>query len=227
MCHYDSRGGGSLTDYGRALYSQEIAARNFWTSSKTTDEQVAESSGFIPGQELPYWIRPSLEYRGLWVESNPGSSQAQSMWIHMERDVNLVLSLDHQQRTIFVINYGLLPYSNTDYYGGGNLISAVSREHYVRFFLTKNILMAAGLMDIAYGLRVDDHTAYNRGLLGLGENDQVHGVLLHWLGEEWDVSLQGFVGNLFAPPEDQRKGGAAEFEYAAADRDRIGASALY
>jgi hypothetical protein len=227
MCHYDSKGGGPLTDYGRALYSQEIAARNFWTRSSVTDEQVAESSGFIPGKELPYWVRPSLEYRGLWAETNPGSSQSKSMWIDMERDVDVVFAFDRQQRTILVLNYGLLPYPNTDYYGNGHRVNGVSREHYLRFFLTKNLLVSAGLMDIAYGLRIDDHTAYGRGPLGLGEDDQVHGVLLHWLEQDWDVSLQGFAGNLFDPPNNHRKGAAAEFEYAAADRDRIGASALY
>jgi hypothetical protein len=227
MCHYDSRGGGPLTDYGRALYSQEIAARNFWTPSSVSDEEVAGRSGFIPGKELPYWIRPSLEYRGLWVQTNPGGSNSKTISMNMERDVNLVFAFDPKQRTVLVLNYGLLPYANTDYYANGHPISGVSREHYLRFFLSKEVLISAGLMDIAYGLRIDDHTAYSRGSLGLGENDQVHGVLVHWLGQNWDVSAQGFVGNLFAPSNTRRKGGAVEFEYAAAERDRVGSSITY
>src|SRR6478609_5512996 len=100
MCHYNSQGNGPLTDYGRALFSQEIAARNFWTPKRVTDEQVAEKySGFVPGVELPFWLRPSLKYRGLWFQTNPGSSQSKTRWINMQRDLDLVISFSEAART--------------------------------------------------------------------------------------------------------------------------------
>ena len=144
----------------------------------------------------------------------------------MQRDLNLVFSFDEASRSIFVINYGLLAVPGTDYYGNGNKTDAVSREHYLRFYLTKKLLVQAGLMDIAYGLRTADHTAFSRGAIGVGQDDQVHGVLFHWFESAWDASLQIFAGNLFEPKEARRSGGAMEFEYSLAEKDRIGFSLM-
>src|SRR6185312_17179249 len=70
-CHFNGNGGGPLNDYGRALWSAEIAGRAF--TSKTED-QLGQSSGFFGSTELPYWIRPGLKMRDLEMESSPGSS---------------------------------------------------------------------------------------------------------------------------------------------------------
>src|SRR5690348_9126957 len=51
-CHYNPHGGGQLTDYGRALFASEIAAKPFWNLS-ATDDQLANTSSFLfqqPGQ---------------------------------------------------------------------------------------------------------------------------------------------------------------------------------
>lgn len=226
-CHYNSHGNGPLTDYGRGLFSQEIAARNFWTSKSITDEEIAEKSGFIPGKEMPWWLRPSIKYRGLWFQTNPGSSQSKSKWIHMQRNLDLVLAFNQTQRTILVLNYGLLSIPGTDYYGTGSKIDAVSREHYLRFYLTEKLLVAAGLMDIAYGLRTADHTAFSRGTLGFGQDSQVHGILFHWFEKAWDVSVQGFFGNLFQSPDARRNGVAIEYEHSLIEKDRIGMSLFF
>src|SRR5690349_17170522 len=85
VCHTNSLGNGPLTDYGRALFSQEIAARP-WISQSLSDEDLAKLSGFLPGVEMPYWIRPAIGYRGLWLETSPGSSKQNTQWIHMQRD---------------------------------------------------------------------------------------------------------------------------------------------
>ncbi len=227
MCHYNSQGNGPLTDYGRALFSQEIAARNFWTSDKTSDEEVAEKySGFIPGTELPWWIRPSVKYRGLWFQTKPGGSESISRWIQMQRDINVVVSFDEASQKIFVLNYGLTGIPATDYYGDGNKIDAISREHYFRFYLTDKLLVETGLMDKVYGLRTSNHTQYSRAAIGLGQDDQVHGTHLQWIEENWDASLHLFAGNLFRPAAVRKAGGAFQFEYSLGEKTRIGASAL-
>lgn len=225
-CHYNSQGNGPLTDYGRALFAQEIAARNFWTPKSTTDEEVAEKSGFIPGKELPSWVRPSIKYRGLWFQANPAGAQAIERWINMQRDVNLVFQTE-DQRTVVVLNYGLLAKPGTDYYGNGEKTDAVSREHYLRFYLGEKLAVALGLMDIGYGLRTADHTSAGRGAIGLGQDDQVHGALFHWLEESWDASFHLFAGNLLESEEARRSGGAIQFEYSILESDRLGASLLY
>ncbi len=227
MCHFNSQGNGPLTDYGRALFSQEIAARNFSTPREMTDEEVAEKySGFIPGTELPWWIRPSIKYRGLFFQTNPGGTGSTSRWIHMQRDLNLVFSFDQASQNVLVLNYGLTALPQTDYYGDGNKVDAISREHYFRFYPMNKLLMATGLMDKVYGLRTSNHTQYSRASLGLGQDDQVHGTHLQWIEEDWDASLHLFAGNLFRPAATRKAGAALQFEYSLGEKTRVGASAL-
>lgn len=225
-CHYNSHGYGPLTDYGRALFSQEIAARNFWTPKKIDDETLAANSGFIPGVELPYWFRPNIKYRGLYMHTNPGSPDKTKRWIRMQRDINLVFSADDGYRTILVLNYGLLPEKNTDFYQSGEPVDAVSREHYVRFFPLKKLLVAGGLMDIAFGLRTGDHTSVSRDSLGLGQNGQVHGVMLQWLEDKWDATLHTYIGNLFEKENRQRKGASIMSEYLTSETNKVGFSLM-
>ena len=227
MCHYNSQGNGPLTDYGRALFSQEIAARNFWLADKLTDEDYAEKyTGFFPGNDLPWWIRPSIKYRGLWFQTKPGGTDSVGRWIQMQRDLNLVFSFDEASQNIIVLNYGLTALPATDYYGDGKTTDAVSREHYFRFYPMKKLLMATGLMDKVYGLRTSNHTQYSRAAIGLGQDDQVHGVHLQWNEEEWDASLHLFAGNLLRPAATRKAGGSLQFEYTLGEKTRVGASAL-
>ena len=53
-------------------------------------------------------------------------------------------------------------------------------------------------MDKAFGIRHPDHTAFNRGYSGFGlsQNDQTHGLLLHYNQQKYDLVSHFFVGNL-------------------------------
>jgi hypothetical protein len=42
-CHVNGQGGGPLSDYGRALWSAEIAGRLFYSKNTTDDEMGAQS----------------------------------------------------------------------------------------------------------------------------------------------------------------------------------------
>ncbi|MES2963892.1 MAG: hypothetical protein V4760_08375 [Bdellovibrionota bacterium] len=225
VCHTNSLGNGPLTDYGRALFSQEIAARP-WISESVTDEELAQLSGFIPGVELPYWIRPAIKTRSLWFQTQPGSSASQTRTIPMQRDLSLQLAADEDHRTILTVTYGLLDRPR-DYYGHGYRDEMVSREHYARFYLSDQWLVAVGLMDKAYGIRTPDHTAYSRAPLGFGQDDQVHGVLFHRLEEKWDVATHVFAGNLLRTEPTRHKGLSVTGEYEIAEKQRLGGSAAY
>lgn len=222
VCHYNSHGGGPLTDYGRALFSQEIAARTGIPKS-VSDEELAEYSGFIPGKQLPYWVRPSIKYRGLWFQTSPGTSKAVEKWIEMQRDVNLVFAFDKASKTILSLTYGMLP-SGRDYYGTGEEVDYVSREHYLRTRLGRNWLVAVGLMDKVYGIRTADHSAFNRGTIGFGQNDQVHGAVVEYIDSGWDLTLHGFAGNLQQDEGIRQKGYSLMYEKDMGEKNRLGFS---
>ncbi|HRO68644.1 MAG TPA: hypothetical protein PL182_13815, partial [Pseudobdellovibrionaceae bacterium] len=75
-CHYNGAGGAGLTDYGRALYASELAARPFWT--KQSDDQLAEASNFFGKKQSPFWLKPGLKYRRLLNMTNPGSKSSRT-----------------------------------------------------------------------------------------------------------------------------------------------------
>lgn len=225
VCHTNSLGNGPLTDYGRALFSQEIAARP-WISKSISDEELARLSSFIPGVELPYWFRPSIKGRGLLYRTQPGSSAGQQRYIPMQRDLNLMFAADEDHRTIFTITYGLLDRPR-DYYGQGYNDEIISREHYARFYLNDQWLVAVGLMDKAYGIRTPDHTAYSRATLGFGQDDQVHGALFHYLQEKWDVATHLFAGNLLQKETLRHTGASITGEYEITEKQRLGGSAAF
>lgn len=225
VCHFNSRGGGPLTDYGRALFSQEIAARTF-VSRATTDEELAEKSGFLPGQELPYWIRPSLKFRGLWNSVAPESSRNVQRWINMQQDVNVVLALDENQDSIFSYTHSWLP-TKSDFYGKGadSAVWNVTRDAYARTIFSQKLLVAVGLMDKAYGIRLADHTSFSRTAIGFGQNDQVHGVYLEWVdGGSWDLGVHYFVGHLQKEENLRQKGFSTIGEWEIGERNRLGLS---
>ncbi|KYG61419.1 hypothetical protein AZI86_17040 [Bdellovibrio bacteriovorus] len=222
VCHTNSLGGGPLTAYGKALFAQEIAARPFIPSS-ISDEELGEYSGLLPGVVLNHWLQPSIKYRGLSLTRSPGGSKEKSVWINMQTDVSIVSSTSNTNRTLLAITYNILP-EPVDYYNNGEKVSGVSKEHYIRTFVTKSLLVQVGLMDKAYGIRTPDHTAYNRGLIGMGKDDQAHGIILHYMGSSWDAAFNYFVGNLSQNENFRQKGFSAIAESDWGEKHRIGAS---
>ncbi len=221
-CHDNPYGNGPLTDYGRALFSQEIAART-WISKSVSDEKLAELSGFIPGAKLPFFIRPSANYAGLYLLTQPGSPKSQSRWINMQRDFSLAVAFDQEQKTLLSVTYGLLDMPS-DYYGTGQQTQFVSREHYLRQRFGDQWTVMIGLMDKVYGIRIADHTSYSRSRIGFGQDDQAHGVVVQYAKENWDVGVNVFAGNLFKPESNRQKGFSAMGEKELTTRNRIGAS---
>ncbi|MBC7371654.1 MAG: hypothetical protein H7326_08820, partial [Bdellovibrionaceae bacterium] len=223
-CHYNGQGNGPLNDYGRALFTTEIASRSVF-SSKSSEEDIAAKSGFLGSKELPYWIRPGLDYRGLYFTNNPGSQAAVSKYITMQADFNLALQFDKAAKWLFVSSIG---YSPTPSAKQGNKDADdknwISREHYFRWQTTKKLYTYVGLMDKVYGIRTIDHTAFSRSVTGLAQNDQSHGVMMQYYGEsEFEFSGHVFLGNMLQEAADIRqKGFSLMYEKDVQEKNRAG-----
>lgn len=229
-CHFNTLGHGPLNDYGRALFSQEIAARAFWAPKETSDEELADGSGFIPGVELPFWIRPGLKYRGLWAQNSPGSDLKSEKFYPMQREVNLVVQSGATGKFAGVMTYNLL-IKPADYYGtcgddNKECVSGIFREMYLRWQATKKLYVSAGLMDKAYGIRQIDHTSATRVGINIGQFDQTHGLTLHWMEPTWDIAVQAHLGNMFFEEPVRHKGFSATGEYEIGEKHRLGGSVL-
>jgi hypothetical protein len=222
-CHYSGSGGGPLNDYGRALFATEIAARDIY-SSKTDEETIAAQSGFLGSAKLPWWIRPGLKYRGLWLQTDPNSAVTKERFINMQNDINLALFGDKKQRLTFVATA-----TYADEYPPSKSIKKwgwFAKEYFVRWKQNNNLWLYAGQMDKTFGIRHADHTSYNRSPIELGQYDQSQGAIVHFTYPNWDIALNAFVGNAAEEVSEKQKGGAISGEYQISEELKLGSSLL-
>jgi hypothetical protein len=227
-CHYNGQGNGPLNDYGRGLFTSEVAARG-WVDPKLSDEQLAERSGFLGARPMPWWFRPGAKYRGLYFVNNPGATSQVQKYITMQADLNAAFHLDQDAKKVIVVSAG---YSPTPASQQGRKEDTdknmISREHYLRWQNSKKLFTYYGLMDKVYGLRIADHTAYSRASTGVSMNDQTHGVMAQYYGEGVEMTGHLFVGNLLQETSDVRQTGASfMYEKDLAEKNRLGAAILY
>lgn len=227
-CHVNPQGAGPLNDYGRAVFAGEISSRGLFADT-TTDDDLANASGFLGKKELPWWLRPAFKYRGLWVNSNPGSSENRKNFYIMQEEFDLSLALDKEQK--FLLELGL------SRYGGQDGVPEVwlSREHYLRMQFAKSWWISVGMLDKVFGIRLIDHTVYALQRAGLGQynNPQstlAHGVVIQYNQQDYEITANVFVGNLFEKTSEEeqvkQKGASLMAEYNLAEKSRIGLSVL-
>lgn len=223
-CHYNGAGGGGLTDYGRALYASELAARPFW--SKQTDDQLAESSNFLGKKASPFWLKPGLKFRRLLNMTNPGSTSERTRAYVMQADLNLAFFTSEEADRGMIVTISHVPERGRAL--PNEPISPDSeimlKEYYLRWGLANGTWLYVGMFDKPFGIRHPDHTAVNRAPLRLGQNDQVHGVKWHRPLEKSDLFIHAFLGNLHQAGEDQSRGLSVFYEQETRDRFRPGVS---
>jgi len=234
-CHYNGLGGGPLNDYGRALWSAEIAAHPFYAKNKT-DEEVANQSGFLGGTELPSWLRPHADYRSLnyvgsTAQQNQGIDLNQFTFYQMQADFGVTLPFDADQKYLASITYSYVP----AVYGTPNngLDRFLATEYYFRAQPIETWFVYAGLLEKAYGIRTADHESFQRAYQGFQiKNDNPEGVENSWgvivqkVAEKWELALGGFFGNPYDDPAWQEKGASALFEFDVAEKKRFGIGVL-
>jgi hypothetical protein len=212
-CHVNAAGGGPLSDYGRALWAAEIAAKPFWT--KASDEKLAAQSGFFGKRKRPLWLKPYAKYRGLWYKTGVGQSPSgsENRYIQMQADAGATIYFDKKQNWTFT---GAIGYVPTPQGASGaypeEVKNFISREYYLRKKIGKTSWIYAGFMDKVYGLRIADHTAYSRLLSGAAQNDQSHSLVWHKQGEKSNLFVQLSAGHLEQRSEVREPGAGIFYE---------------
>ncbi len=224
-CHFNPFGGGPLNDYGRVVSATAISSTAL-TPKSWDEEKVAYMSGFLFRKPKQEWLRTQVNYRGFRVVRNPGSSEnEEAKWINMQLDGRVILKFGENDKFISVLNYGYAPLpSETP--KGTKSSEWRSREHYVGYRFTPKFGLYAGLMDKVFGIKVIEHIAFSRVSPQVTQNDQVHGVTAHYIGQDWELGAQGFVGNLSQDADLRMKGGSVMLEKTVFGIHRIGASVM-
>lgn len=225
-CHYNGFGGGPINDYGRALFANTIASRAL-INDTYDDEKLTESSGFFMKPEAgPWWWKPGFKYRGLFLQTNPGSDLAVNRYIHMQTEFNSAFFFDQNENFIVVGSIGYLPPPTRLKDSGETISPFISREYYARYKLNEKWWVYAGFMDKVFGLRTNDHTAYNRAKVGVAQNDQTHGVVGHWINDKEEAGVHVFLGNMSQGSDLRQKGASLFYEKEVGEKRAAGASIL-
>lgn len=224
-CHTNGLGSGPINDYGRGLWAAELASRGLYPKSMKL-ERISELSGFAGNPEnLPWWIRPHVKYRGILVQRNPGSKTATQKYYHMQIDAGATVYLDQDQKYSFTYTIGYIP--NAESVQKNSVNRFLAREYYARVQLGEPLWLYAGKLEKAYGIRNIDHTSYSRQPQELNQNTQSHGVILHWLKEDYEIAGNVFVGDQASlTPKSEQKGFSLWSEYELGKNQRLGFSVL-
>ncbi len=221
-CHWNPFGNGPLNPYGRALAANTISDRIFY-DSKTTEDEISSWSGPFFNDPAKGTIRPSFDYRGLWLKRNHSEANAVAEFIHMQADANITANFGKNNEYITSVTMGWRDHRRP----APGQEDWITREHYFGHRVSRGFGYYIGLQDKVFGIRHPDHQAYSRKETNLNQNDQSHGVVLHFLKKKFEFGLNGFVGNLLDDNQRiQQKGFSGMVEYSLGQKSVIGYSLL-
>ncbi|MCO4794131.1 MAG: hypothetical protein KC493_10480 [Bacteriovoracaceae bacterium] len=224
-CHYNPFGNGPLNDYGRALSATAVSAKWFY-HDKESEEKIANSSAFFGSKPNQTWFRPSLDYRGLVIKRTLGQDSEDTEMINMQADANLVLKFGEANNFFISGTVGYAPKPLSLENSNKEVDEYRSREHYIGYRPTPSLGVYAGLMDKVFGLRIAEHSAYSRSINSLSQNDQSHGLQIHYAHPSFELGLNYFVGNMIQDDALRQKGFSTKVDYIVSHKSSLGVSYL-
>lgn len=186
-------------------------------------EELATNSSFVFGP-LPEWLQMQGSFRGLYVGRSLQSSPT-TQFINMQTEGSGALIFSKHVLLSGSIGYVPLP-SSLSPEQAKKLGNIISREHYIGFLPQKGWGIYFGLMDVAFGLRVPDHSAFIRSSTLLNINDQTHGILLHRDWQTGEIAFHGFLGKLWQERPSRQYGGSIFSEFEVGENFRVGGSLM-
>lgn len=225
-CHYNPFGNGPLNGYGRALSASAVSGRSFYDKS-ITEEEIANMSSFLFSTQKRSSLHPSFDARGLLMKNNFGKDNESTTFIFMQADANIVYTIGKKKQLYFSGTIGYAPVPRSLKGSTGTIKKYRSREHYLAYRPRKNFGIYVGLMDKIFGIRVAEHTSYARKIHSLDQNDQSHGVQLHYTDRNFEMGLGGFMGNLAQERHLRQVGFSTKVDYIFSHKGTIGLSYMY
>jgi hypothetical protein len=168
-CHYSPTGGGLLTAYGRSLSRQELS-----TTGRSDPSAPPPAKG--KGEESFLWgalgshlgpVDVGIDLRPSHLSLDLGGPTSSSKDFLMTGD--LLAAWRAHGFTVYG-EVGRKPAIGQDSAG------VYSYEHWVGYESPQGLGFRVGRFFPAYGIRLADHTAYTRSLLGFDKYDQVYAL---------------------------------------------------
>ena len=226
VCHADPSGGGLLTPYGRSLGVTEMGMKY-----KSGDDDPGKVGNFLFGAfdlPEPLLLGGDIRTMGLLAFQN---GQQTTRFILMQADLESQVSIGRfrMNGNLGFVHEGALKASITR---GDDLLQnrLISRTFWAGVDIGKDneVLLRAGRLNLPYGIRSVEHTAYVRKTTRTDTNDaQQYGVAASLNIEKVRGELMGIAGNFNIRPDDFRERGySAYLEYGPSTKVAVGASSL-
>ncbi|HEY3357329.1 MAG TPA: hypothetical protein VGQ83_29030 [Polyangia bacterium] len=224
-CHADPSGGGLLTRYGRAQAELLLRTRYGTVPEGAEPGRVA---GFVFGAfEPPESILLGGDVRLMVMRVQPSAGPATNQTILMQSDLSGQVS------------YKRLRLAGSAGYAGNGALAAtvvgttdrfISRTYWLGVDLGEENqwVVRAGRLNVPYGLRIIEHTAFVRTATRTDiDATQEHGLALAYTGTKLRGEAMAILGNYQVSPDQYRQRGySAYLEWAARERLSVGASSL-
>jgi hypothetical protein len=228
-CHSEPSGGGLLTEYGRAQ-SAILLSSHYGNAEEEEPGKIKDFLfGIVPTPEnvlLGGWIRNGY----LW--SILDGKVVDNRFLQMRADLGTQVKIS-SVRASGSLGFAAADTSSfsheawvTHNAGGANL---VSREHWVGVDLADDaVLLRAGRLNLPFGLRNIEHTAWARSATRTDTNQQQqHGVSVAYTGEKFRGEFMAILGNYQLSPDAYRERGySGLLELSLSPRYAIGVSSL-
>ncbi len=222
-CHVDPMGGETLTGMGRVM-GQTLLSSDFGGKSPS------DAAMFLYGIPEPDNVRLGGSFRGLSIydldTTNP-------VVFPMQADL---YGAAFMGRFILAASVGVSRASNryehsskAKLFGNieGNDLIAVSRNHWLGYRLTDELMVRGGRINLPFGLRIPDHTMWVRSETTTDrESDQQHGLSLVYSSERFRGELLGSAGNYQMPQQFRGYGYSGFLEYSFDPELALGVSTM-
>lgn len=205
-CHLDPSGAGVLTMYGRA--QSEVLLRTRYGQVPETEDPT-KLGGFMFGAvKLPEQLMLQADLRSMFMALKPPSPTPwQTKYVLMQADASAGLSVSRFRAAgrVGVVDEGALGASVINFSSDQNQAKLVSREYWAGVALGKDnqFLLRAGRINLPFGLRILEHTAWVRAGTQTDINaSQQHGAAFAFTDDKWRAEVMAIAGNFQLRPMD-------------------------
>ena len=236
VCHVDPSGAGLLTDYGRA---QNVLLMQMNYGSPFKGDEAPSYAGFAFGViPMPDWLLAQVTFRGaeFWVaETTRATASAPSMTASDQRFLMMLLDARAELKFGIFRAAGSIGWGNTSFTLPAAIVSnqdgtsmLLSRDYWVGLQLDDSLLIRLGRMNLPFGLRNVEHTAWIRNNTQTDINySQQSGFSVAFDNGHVRTEVLAIFGNINLTPDAYRQRGFSGLvEVAVADRASVGFSAL-
>ena len=222
-CHVDPMGGETLTGMGRVM-GQTLIASDFGGKSPSN------SAMFLYGVQEPDDVRLGGSFRALSIyQANTNNPRVFPMQMDVYGAVSAGSFVLGASVGVSRASERYEHSSKAKLFGtikDGSLI-AVSRNHWLGYKLTDDLMVRAGRINLPFGIRTPDHTMWARAETGTDrESDQQHGLSIVYSSGRFRGELLGTPGNFQVPAEYLTYGYSGYLEYSIDTDLAVGVSSL-